>query len=193
MLQKLWCLLPHFLYHHLSCCQAINIEWCLILTDVKNSRNFDTWHLNSILFLSLPSQKLMVMLSSHNKHSIHLWFRPFSSSRENSDVKYLRLYDVPSGYLCNCEVRSATESISWYDRPSRHPRRGFLSIEYKTSFHRSHPCAVFLSAKKPMRVVDHKRITKVEKVTSFSVLLREKFHKLRPFDLRIDQHRTPGR
>ena len=53
--------------------------------------------------------------------------------------------------------------------------------EYKTSFHQSYPCAVFLSAKKPMRVVDGKRIAKVEKVTSFTVLLGEKFHKLRPF------------
>ena len=42
--------------------------------------------------------------------------------------------------------------------------------EYKTSFHRSYPWVVFLSAKKPMRVVDGKRITttKVKKVTSFS-------------------------
>ena len=53
--------------------------------------------------------------------------------------------------------------------------------EYKTSFHRSYPCVVFLSAKKPMRVVDRKRITKVEKVTSFSSFAKNKFYKLRPF------------
>ena len=47
--------------------------------------------------------------------------------------------------------------------------------EYKTSFHRSYPCVVFLSAEKPMRVVDSKRITttKVKKVTSFSSLTLE--------------------
>ena len=53
--------------------------------------------------------------------------------------------------------------------------------EYKTSFHRSYPCVVFLSAKKSMRVVDGKRITKVEKVTSFSSFAWNKFYKLRPF------------
>ena len=67
LLQKLWCFLPHFhfLYHltELSC-QAINMKWCLILIGVKNSRNFDTWHLNSILFLSLPSQKLIVTMNT---------------------------------------------------------------------------------------------------------------------------------
>ena len=53
--------------------------------------------------------------------------------------------------------------------------------EYKMSFHRSYPCMVFLSAKKPMRVVDGKRITKVEKVTSFSSFAWNKFYKLWPF------------
>ena len=49
--------------------------------------------------------------------------------------------------------------------------------EYKTSFHRSYPCVVFLSAKKPMRVVNVG--------TSFINCGR--------LDFGINQHRTPGR
>ena len=56
-----------------------------------------------------------------------------------------------------------------------------------------YPCVVFLSAKKPMRVVDGKRITKVEKVTSFPVLLGLSFINCGRLDLRINQHRTPDR
>ena len=73
---------------------------------------------------------------------------------------------------------------------SRVSKSNFMSgtlAEYKTSFHRSHPCVVFLSAKKPMRVVDGKRITKVEKLLPFPVLHGTSFINCGRLDLRINR------
>ena len=79
----------------------------------------------------------------------------------------------------NLSVDTTVTTSSW-----RVALSNFMSgtlAEYKTSFHRPYPCVVFLSAKKRMRVVDDKRITKVEKVSSFSSFAWNKFYKLRPF------------
>ena len=112
----------------------------------------------------------------------------------SADMTYLqdtcanvRVYRVPQ----NLPVDMTITTSSW-----RFSKSNFMSgtlAEYKTSFHRSYPCVVFLSTKKLMRVVDGKRTTKVEKLLSFPVLLGTSFINCSHLDLRVNQHQTPGR